>query len=186
MKKTVSPEVSADPNGLARVVQPTGISLDPEGDESLAWLIHDVEIDIQPTQGLDATPQEGDIDGSIGFSTEESGNPMLVASQRRVQLFRENTANGGAQATLKGIDDSRMLEGTLWAAPYLVVHISVEGTFAGSASVRGLVKFSRVRIPWRTQLRLWNQVDETSDIEDDPQLAREWFNPEDPQAKVIG
>lgn len=165
MQKTFIELGNLSAGTTGRTVESTGIPMpdDQSPDDDLAWLIHDVDIEVNPQAGLDASEQAATVSADVGFSTEEDGNPMVTAARRSVAMVRENTANAGADGILEMVDTTDMLPGTIWSAPYLVLFGNNPGDFNGNIGFRAHVMFSVVEVEWRDQLRLWNIVDETDD-----------------------
>lgn len=166
MQRTVFGRESVLPGNEERIVETTAIEL-PDNldgrDNDLALLIHDVELGIEFQDGLDANNRAATVTSEFGFSTEEDGNPMLSAVRRTITLAREDTGNAGAQTSHETENTEHQIQGTIWAAPYMVLFARTPGGFAGTVQFRATVLFELVEIGWRDQLRLWNLVDETAD-----------------------
>lgn len=156
------------PGGVAdgnteRVVHSTPIALD--ADNPTAMLIHKVGVSMD-ARAAAAGSAFARQTVELGLSTEEDGNPMVVmAGGNRNLVWDAGSANDGAHGVADEFDVYNLIEGTMWVAPYWVLLIANEN-MSGLANARVQIQYDIIELEdFRTQLALWNRVDEVQDRE---------------------
>lgn len=147
-----------------RKVIPTGIQLDK--DTPVGLLVKSVEFDTEHV-GLDGTTNQAAVQTELGWSTEDSGSPAAVAVVSRDRGWVSNTNNadaGGLDAVAKYNHGVKSMEGSVYAAPYLVIiSFSPTGIAEPGQNSRVILETERVELPFEAQLGLWDSIDQAED-----------------------